>query len=189
MAYEPPHDLKAVYWRSRRGMQELEVKLIPFLRDRYRALPEHEQRAYDALLAEEDWQLFDWLQDRGEPEFNRRTIYRAQIASLRDSLLDSLDCPSIGLKTPERGVTSTPVQALSLMNNSFVDRQSRKLASRLEAAHPGDGEAQVEEAFDLVMGRPPTVEETRAAMETREAESMVEVCWALFNSTEFIFVR
>ena len=68
MADDTPHDLKAVYWRSRRGMQELEVKLLPFLRDCYRALPEPEQRAYDALLAEEDWQLFDWLQDRGQPE-------------------------------------------------------------------------------------------------------------------------
>lgn len=132
---------------------------------------------------------FFTFQDRAEPEFNRRTIYRAQIASLRDSLLDSLDCPSIGLKTPDRGVTSTPVQALSLMNNSFVDRQSRKLAAHLEAAYPGDAEAQVREAFALVMGRAPTEEEARAALETRDAQSMVEVNWALFNSTEFIFVR
>ncbi len=61
-------DLKHIYWRSRRGMLELELKLVPFVRDHYRTLSEAEQRAYEALLAEEDWQLFDWLQQREIPQ-------------------------------------------------------------------------------------------------------------------------
>ena len=61
------HDLKAIYWRSRRGMLELELKLVPFVRDCYRDLSMSQQRAYEALLAEEDWQIFDWLQGRTMP--------------------------------------------------------------------------------------------------------------------------
>ena len=49
-------------------MLELELKLVPFVRDEYEHLTPAEQAAYRRLLAEEDWQIFDWLQDRGEPE-------------------------------------------------------------------------------------------------------------------------
>lgn len=60
--------LKEIYWRSRRGMLELELKLVPFVRDEYRALSEEAASAYERLLAEEDWQIFDWLQGRDVPE-------------------------------------------------------------------------------------------------------------------------
>lgn len=61
-------DLKQIYWRSRRGMLELELKLVPFVRDHFRDLAEDEKAAYEAILAEEDWQIFDWLQQRAVPE-------------------------------------------------------------------------------------------------------------------------
>ena len=129
------------------------------------------------------------FQDRDDPAFNRRTIYRAQVASLRDSFLDSLDCPSIGVKAPKRATTSTPVQALSLMNNSFVDRQSRKLAQRLRAEIPDRIAPRISRAFQLVLGRAPTTEELQKADQLRAGHSLTEVCWALFNTTEFIFVK
>ncbi|MFT5468885.1 MAG: hypothetical protein ACI8UO_003998 [Verrucomicrobiales bacterium] len=132
---------------------------------------------------------FYTFKDSGEPEFNRRTIYRAQIASLRDSLMDSLDCPSIGLKAPARSETATPVQALSLMNNSFVDRQCQKFAERLVAENPRSFKAQIKRAFLLALGRSPTAEEMEKSVALRGEHSLEEVCWALLNSTEFIFVR
>ncbi len=61
------HDLKEIYWRSRRGMLELELKLVPFVRDCFGDLPDHLQNAYLALIEEEDWQIFDWLQGKEQP--------------------------------------------------------------------------------------------------------------------------
>ena len=63
-----PTDLKHIYWRSRRGMLELELKLVPFVRDCFDQLSADEQAAYEAMLGEEDWQLFDWVQGREIPE-------------------------------------------------------------------------------------------------------------------------
>ena len=63
-----PTHLKHIYWRSRRGMLELELKLVPFVRDHFASLSEAEQGCYEAMLAEEDWQLLDWLQGRAVPE-------------------------------------------------------------------------------------------------------------------------
>lgn len=59
-----PTDLKHIYWRSRRGMLELELKLIPFVRDHFAQLSDIEQLTYERMLEEEDWQLYDWLQGR-----------------------------------------------------------------------------------------------------------------------------
>ena len=67
MSTSIPSNLKHIYWRSRRGMLELELKLVPFVRDEFNSLDEVEQAAYEAMLAEEDWQLFDWLQGRELP--------------------------------------------------------------------------------------------------------------------------
>lgn len=64
----PPTELKHIYWRSRRGMLELELKLVPFVRDHYASLSADEQSTYENMLQEEDWQLFDWLQGREVPE-------------------------------------------------------------------------------------------------------------------------
>ena len=60
-------DLKHIYWRSRRGMLELELQLIPFVRDHFSSLTEREQRCYEQMLDLEDWQLFDWVQGRETP--------------------------------------------------------------------------------------------------------------------------
>jgi antitoxin CptB len=65
---ELPHQLKEIYWHSRRGMLELELRLVPFVRDCFESLNEGQQAAYVELLAEEDWQIFDWLQGRLKPE-------------------------------------------------------------------------------------------------------------------------
>lgn len=65
---ETPTDLKHIYWRSRRGMLELELKLVPFVRDHFNNLTAVEQKAYEAMLNEEDWQLYDWMQGREVPD-------------------------------------------------------------------------------------------------------------------------
>ncbi len=62
------HDLKEIYWRSRRGMLELELKLVPFVRDCFPSLSSELQASYLSLIEEEDWQIFDWIQGQETPE-------------------------------------------------------------------------------------------------------------------------
>ncbi len=69
--------------------------------------------------------------DSAEPDQQRRTIYRMNVNSGGNPLLDALDCPVPSVKTPQRSVTTTPLQSLSLMNNPFVQRQAKALAERL----------------------------------------------------------
>ena len=57
----------ALYWRSRRGLAEVELKLVPFFEGCFEALPDADRQAYAQLLEMEDWQLHDWLQGRSKP--------------------------------------------------------------------------------------------------------------------------
>ena len=128
-------------------------------------------------------------EDRPDPEFNRRTVYRINVNSGKDPLLDSFDCPDPSVKTPRRGVTTTPLQALELMNNSFVQRQSKHLAERAMIVANGDMAGAIKAAYLLSLGREPKEAEiTRATIAAHE-RGLISVCWALLNSTEFIYVQ
>jgi len=59
---------KRLYWHSRRGMWELDLLLIPFLEQRFVQLDKQDQLAYEALIEEEDQDLFMWLMRREWPQ-------------------------------------------------------------------------------------------------------------------------
>ena len=120
------------------------------------------------------------------PEFNRRTIYRAHINSGKSAMMDSLDCPDPSIKTPARRVTTTPIAALALMNNSFVQRQAKKMAERLGTKE--NAKEAVEFAYPLCFGRKASPEEHREAQALIEQQGLEAFSWALLNSTEFLYV-
>jgi hypothetical protein len=47
------------------------------------------------------------------------------------------DCPDGGQIAPKRTRSTTPLQALNLLNSGFMMRQARFLAERLERSRPG----------------------------------------------------
>lgn len=127
--------------------------------------------------------------DREEPEFNRRTVFRINVNSGKDPLLDSFDCPDPSVKTPRRGVTTTPLQALELMNNAFIQRQSKHTAERATNISKHDVRLAIETAYLLALGRKPSEDEAQRAEAAAIDRGLANVCWALLNSTEFIYVR
>jgi cytochrome c553 len=127
--------------------------------------------------------------DSSDPELNRRTVYRMNVNSGKDPLLDTFDCPDPSVKTPRRNITTTPLQALSLMNSSFVQRQSADLASRALAVSGNRMDEAIRAVYRLSLGRPASPEEfERAKVATRE-RGLSHLCWVILNSTEFIYVR
>lgn len=127
--------------------------------------------------------------DRGEAEFNRRTVYRMNVNSGKDPFLDAFDCPDPSVKTPRRTVTTTPLQALSLMNGDFVLRQAQRLAQRAELMANGGGKNAIRAAYRIALGRVPSALESNRASEAVRQRGLPEFCWALLNSTEFIYVQ
>ncbi|HUE70372.1 MAG TPA: DUF1553 domain-containing protein [Pirellulaceae bacterium] len=132
---------------------------------------------------------FYHLFDSGEPQYNRRTVYRACVTTGKSPLLTVLDCPAPSLSAPQRQETITPLQALALMNDSFVQRQAEKMAARVVAEAGANAAAQVQRAYAIALAREPTAEESAAAQQLVESQSLKELCWALLNSSEFLYVE
>ena len=57
-----------VYWQSRRGMLELDLALMPFVKKVYPQLPVEEQAMYQRLLECEDSELFAWVLQKERPQ-------------------------------------------------------------------------------------------------------------------------
>ncbi len=129
---------------------------------------------------------FYHLFDKDENIYNRRTIYRMQVITGRSPLLDALDCPSPSITQPRRSPTSTPLQALALMNDSFVVRQSMKLAARLKEQQP-DLQKQIELAYEFSYSRKPNVDELQAGLNVAKEHGLETLCWAIYNSSEFLY--
>lgn len=127
------------------------------------------------------------------PEFFRRAIYRFSPRGERSPLLDTFDCPDPSVATPRRQVTTTPLQALSLLNNSFALTVAARFAERVakDANEMGDSSTtrQVQRAFALAYGRTPTDAEAALALRLIESHGLKALCRAILNSNEFIFVE
>jgi len=126
--------------------------------------------------------------DVADPEQQRRTVYRMNVNSGGNPMLEALDCPLPSVKTPKRTTTTTALQALSLMNNAFVHRQAKAFAERLskEAADPS---ARVERAFTLTLGRAPRPDELVSSIALIERHGLETFCWGMFNTNEFLYVQ
>ena len=54
-------------WRSRRGLKELDLLLVPFAETRFDALTATQREAYADLLACDDHDIWEWLSGRAVP--------------------------------------------------------------------------------------------------------------------------
>ena len=122
------------------------------------------------------------------PEFNRRSLYRTCVRAGTSPLLDTLDCPDPSVPTPRRSVTSTPLQALSLLNDTFVEHYAGRFAERLRREATDDAAAQVRRAYALAFARQPVAEETESCQRFIAKHGPAQFCVVLFNASEFLFV-
>lgn len=132
---------------------------------------------------------FYTLVDSDAPGLDRRSVYRINVNSAKDPLLETLDCPDPSVKTPRRTLTTTPLQALTLMNDAFVQRQARWMAVRVRADVGNDPARQVDRAYRLVLGRPPLADESRQASTLVRDQGLESLAWVLFNANEFLSLR
>jgi len=121
--------------------------------------------------------------------FFRRTVYRFNPRGGRSALLDTFDCPDSAATAPRRAVTTTPLQALSLLNNVFVLRMSGYLAERVKQEAGGPAETQVRLAWRHVVNREPNESELNASLKLVSEHGLTALCRGLFNATEFVVIE
>ena len=123
------------------------------------------------------------------PEFNRRTLYRMVVRSGGSPLLESLDCPDPSVATPRRSTTTTPLQALTLLNNRFMERNAEKWAARLKREAPGSVRNQIGRAYLQAFGRSGSKDDVESGVRFAEKHGLNQFCIALLNSNEFLWIK
>lgn len=137
-------------------------------------------------------------------ETNRRSVYLMTQRIQRHPYLAIFDGADPSTSTPARLTSTTPLQALYLLNDKFVHEQAEGFA-RVLLAESNDDRVIIQRAWLMMFGRPPDEEESAAALdflaETRKVlqsideptESLEMQSWqALLRSmlrlNEFVYV-
>jgi mono/diheme cytochrome c family protein len=95
-------------------------------------------------------------------ETNRRSVYLMTQRVYRHPFLGLFDGAATNASTDHRIVSTTPLQALYLMNDPFIHAQAKAFATRLLDDRPDDA-ARIRWAYLLLFGRPPNGDEETAA--------------------------
>ena len=159
-----------------------------------------------------------WKVSQRESDHYRRSIYLFARRNLRYPIFDAFDRPDGNASCPRRGNSTTAPQSLLLLNSKLTLDAARRLAGTLLADEPQIDEDCFRDLFRRVLAREPTEEETRvlddfharqtkllaeearpiaelalplpcpADIDPLTAAALTDICLALFNSNEFLYI-
>ncbi len=138
-------------------------------------------------------------------EHKRRTVYWMTQRLRKRTFMEIFDGPDPNSSTPARTASTTPLQALYLMNDPFMHERAHKFAARLIAARPNDAR-RIDLAYEMAFGRPPEDGERAdcetylrdfrrklgaegVPFETHSLAAWSSLARIFFSSNEFTFVR
>ena len=128
-----------------------------------------------------------WEPNEKDADARRRSVYIFQRRSLPLPMMAAFDATVFSESCDRRSVTTTPLQALAMMNGYLVHEESEHLARRIEREAGSDRRAQIARAFEVVLNRPARPDELERF--GADAASLPALCRVLFNSNEFIYLE
>ncbi len=160
-----------------------------------------------------------WKKNESDEAKNRRSIYVFVRRNSRYPMFAAFDMPDTHESCARRGVTTTAPQALSLLNDKVILRAATAFASRVLKDCETDVNAQIAAVYRLAFSRKPDAAEQQSAVEFLQkqaaiikarmdrkqavaqlpnlpvsvdpahAAAFVDLCHALLNSNEFVYVN
>ena len=122
----------------------------------------------------------------------KRMIYAHKVRMEKESVFGAFDCPDAGQTMARRRQSTTPIQALNLINSPFTIQVAEAFAARVEReTATGDGsrvERQATQAVRLALGRAPTEEELADSVALVGDHSLVALCRLLLNTGDFVTI-
>jgi hypothetical protein len=132
--------------------------------------------------------FYETLAETGSGK-RRRTIYRFAPRGGRNPFLDTFDCPDPSATAPQRASTTTPLQALALMNNALIFQMADQFAKRVEREVGKDVAKQTAWMYQLAYGRAADANEIQLAARFAKEHSLPALCRVILNSNEFVFIE
>ena len=136
----------------------------------------------------------------------RRSIYVIQRRTQPVTILGNFDRPQMNPNCVQRSNSNVVPQALHLLNNKMVYDLAVAFAERVRAEAGTNRQQQLERAFLLALGRPPSQEELELSLRSMEElvrewqqeqpdrkeeapqRALENVCHAVMNLAAFIYI-
>ncbi len=177
-----------------------------------------EPEVYDTIFTEYEPDNL-WPVHPDPRQHNRRSLYLVRKRNVRLPMLVAFDAPDLMSSCGARSVSVHALQSLTLMNSDFMLQQSRALAERLFNQTGGHDRVMILRLYLLALGRAPKPEERRATqkflrdqsviiraraargepivrlsglpktVDAGYAASWVDLCLAMMNLNEFVYLR
>jgi len=129
----------------------------------------------------------EWPVTADAGEHTRRSVYIFARRNLRHPFLATFDLPDSNQSCAMRERSTTGPQALALFNSADVTAAARALAERLTKTHQAADE-QSAAAFRHAFSRGPSADEMAWSRELLRDAPLEELCRALLNANEFVYI-
>jgi hypothetical protein len=130
-----------------------------------------------------------WAVTPDPAEHDRRSVYLLAKRNLRLPFMETFDQPDLQISCARRESSTHPPQALELLNGRLSNDLAEALADRLLREAGPEPERQVERAFALAAGRPPTAEERQLSLAFLQEQPRREFALAVLNLNGFLYVE
>ncbi len=150
-------------------------------------LPAEILQANPAFLDDNETKTKGWYPSP-KAEQNVRSVYLIQKKTVRVPFMETFDLPENSISCARRVESIVAPQALSLLNSPLAVEAARAFAARVCAEAGSDPAAQVDRAFAHALQRAPRAEERAACLHLLRERSLPEVCRALLNLNEFVYL-
>jgi hypothetical protein len=160
-----------------------------------------------------------WKVTRDAEERNRRSIYVFVRRNARYPMFETFDMPDTHESCARRNVTTSPLQALSMLNDKVTLEWARSFAGRVLKSAGPEQTKQIRAAYELALARTPTAHEEKVVadffgehsmivaerlkdeeplesppelpenVDKVAAATLVDFCHMLLNSNEFVYVN
>lgn len=136
----------------------------------------------------------------------RRSIYLLMRRSYHVNLMCVFDQPVMATTCGHRDTSAVPLQSLTMLNDPFMVQQSEAFAKRVVNKAGSSMDQQISTAYQLALARTPNPDEEAWCRELLEQQTqiyqtenpgkgkatikaLVDLCLALLNTSEFLYVH
>ncbi len=128
----------------------------------------------------------------------RRSVYVLRKRNKPSTMMNSFDTPDLHNSCAVRDNTTTPIQALTLLNGSWAVSRAERFADRVLRGNGQSFEQRIKMAYRLALGRTPTEQEVLEALVFLESSgstsetvriAWIDFCHVLMNTNEFIYIH
>jgi hypothetical protein len=128
-----------------------------------------------------------WAVTPDAREHDRRSVYLLVKRNLRLPFLEAFDQPDAQTSCARRESSTHALQALELLNGKLSNDLAESFARRLRREAGDDPARQVEHAYLLAVGRPPSAKEKELAVRFLREQPLKEFALAVLNLNAFLY--